>query len=1085
MKGQILNVLVLLIVVSASQAEDIFFVSLNGTPGNCTIRQPCGSLQQVVDAYESSGSSSPIIIQMSNGTYSGSENYNIVLPNVPVTINAYSFPVDIGICDNSSSSFIFQTSNDLTIAGISLINCGVAINSTNPSSLTTFDTVILDSMDMFGFYGYGDGVFLNGIVSNMEYGMYLFGGNWNISFVIIASVDTCIYGNSNDASSLYLYGTSLTQANTGIHYEGNVSVTIIDSNADEILGNAIYVTTEGSITITGSSVDAETTQNVDTIHLSSNDINISNSTFSSSSAFSFFGVGIIDNCIFENNLGPINFYDYYFYVSNSVIQNSSKGANVNSYAITIDNTFFSGISSTALTIPNPSSVFIQNSVFSSNTGTNGGAIYATGNLNIKNTMFNDNNANYGGAINIPEFNTISTLFENVTFNYNQAIDGAAVYCGASKAVPIITPNNSSLVLVGNLNSGNSGTDIACTVEYGTISTYYIQSGKSSTNCTYEHPCGSIKEAINAIGNTNDFVTLKIFGGNYTSEDNSMIDFPFTTSIQVIGSAPLEIDCAGAEYAFKSSYGLNIYGGTYGSSLNNCGTGIIVDSDNLVIERLFFYNMETGIDFAGQKISTNLCGFYSSNTGVLITNTTSITMNNCDFMTCTNKSININTPNGIVNSIDMSLLKLTNTAGVFVITSNDNDFQIDGVFTNITTSPAVEFINGKWDFGYSSFSNCNDAIHFTGTSDSELSLYKPIIEYCDNGIYFDSPGSFRITNYGTFESIGTAVEVYQSKSIILSAEFTNVDTPILVDTPGTISISDSQITESGRSSITTSSMDSSVLEIRSTGNMGGFTIVGGVWDIESTFTDISFGGNGGALTLYGNSGSIFNFQDSRFTNTISTGNGGAIYSENGSVIIDSCIFSYCEANNGGGLYSIGNNITITNYGSFINCTSSNGGAIYASNSTVFNADGINCINNTATNYGGCIYFEETNPLNATLFDSSFTSNSAMNGAAISCCGNNTSCNVTIVEPNNTVTLQDNHNLQSGGNDITCTVDQQEQQTNYTPPVDNGDGTNDDGAPIGLIVTLSVLVIIVILIILGSGAGYFVYKKKQNSGYDAIN
>lgn len=142
------------------------------------------------------------------------------------------------------------------------------------------------------------------------------------------------------------------------------------------------------------------------------------------------------------------------------------------------------------------------------------------------------------------------------------------------------------------------------------------------------------------------------------------------------------------------------------------------------------------------------------------------------------------------------------------------------------------------------------------------------------------------------------------------------------------------------------------------------------------------GDGGAL--YSKKGAIL-ITETTFTSNTAGNNGGAVYADSGSVTITDSIFGGDTASDGnsatadgGAIYAGSGNVTITD-GSLKNnkSTAGNGGAIYAG-SGVIALSTVELTSNTANSNGGAIYLDSGS---MTLTTVTATSNNAINGSAI--------------------------------------------------------------------------------------------------------
>ncbi len=115
-------------------------------------------------------------------------------------------------------------------------------------------------------------------------------------------------------------------------------------------------------------------------------------------------------------------------------------------------------------------------------------------------------------------------------------------------------------------------------------------------------------------------------------------------------------------------------------------------------------------------------------------------------------------------------------------------------------------------------------------------------------------------------------------------------------------------------------------------------------------------NGGIVCVAGRVRLTVN-SDAKLQNSVTSGNGGAIWLGSGASLTMNGTISNCSAASGGGVYASNGFTTITTTGTITGCkaTSGDGGAIYASTGTSVNLNaGTALTGNTATGNGGAVY-----------------------------------------------------------------------------------------------------------------------------------
>ncbi len=159
----------------------------------------------------------------------------------------------------------------------------------------------------------------------------------------------------------------------------------------------------------------------------------------------------------------------------------------------------------------------------------------------------------------------------------------------------------------------------------------------------------------------------------------------------------------------------------------------------------------------------------------------------------------------------------------------------------------------------------------------------------------------------------------------------------------------------------------------------------------TGNTVGYWGQGGAIHLHAPYGSGPNLTKCEFSENSASGQqgyGGAIDIYDGvPVQLTECVFTQNSAKYGGGIYNIGNNLTLMNCVFSHNVTEHDGGGIYHENSS--SSTFTNCFfsNDSAGEYGGGMfcrsYFSDSS--HPVLTNCSFSGNSAVIGGGMHCYG----------------------------------------------------------------------------------------------------
>ena len=724
-------------------------------------------------------------------------------------------------------------------------------------------------------------------------------------------------------------------------------------------------------------------------------------------------------------------------------------------------------------------------------------------LHIENCTFTNNTAMYG-VIGLYTNSVVQTYLSNVIFDSNNSTYGSAIYCSHPTDI-IYFESESSIVFENNINNDNNEPNNNCNTSYGSFLSLYINPNSNSSDCTINSPCNSIAAALEFKGNSADNFNIYLQDGDYPANGNTNITF--SKPVSIISFNNINLYCDNSP-GFISNYDFSIVGTGSNISLINCDTGVIFNGDNLQLQNLQILNGNLGVDFSGQELLIENSIIDNMITGISIINGDSISFNNMLISNCVNNSIYINSDS--ITNVDIKYLLLLNTAGIDITlgdTANSCNLQ-SVVLTNIHTSHSILLNNGDWNIRTFGIINATNGMEYTGIYENQnFACAGVYFNNTETGITIETNGNVSVSAIQVTD-IPKGLNITGGKFVYLYfCDFTNVEYPLVVNLPGYIDMEHLHFIDCGRTFIN-SNGNNTVNDCHWKKGEGA-TLTNGNWNFyTSKFINLNYNDDGGAVSMYGDGTNNIKFDfDCNFINSNTPGKGGAIYLSNINTIsvTGSSSISGCSADLGGAIYLEDGNLYMATINT-INCTATNGGCIYTNNGgniSMSNSDFSQCFasngnggamyidnesfnidmfvrieNNNATLYGGGIYFTGNNSYTANI-NATFNENSALNGAAISCCGN-TTCNMNV-ELGDYAQFNDNYNSQSGGDDITCNIIEQPDNTNTNT---NGQNTDNDSS-IGIIIVVIVVILLFVFVICGV-IGFIIYKKKYKlSSYEAIN
>ena len=766
----------------------------------------------------------------------------------------------------------------------------------------------------------------------------------------------------------------------------------------------------------------------------------------------------IDNCHFDNNIGgSLNADDFtVFDVSNSVFSNnlaynfvvSGKGAQC-----TLNNVQFLS-----------SNLTCSSSVYSYITSSLGVSFdeYSSTNCNIYNgisQIFYISPQATSTSSNCSSENNPCTSINQVIEDFQSSIDYFTF---------ILSP--------GKYDQSNNNSHI----QFPKTTTIYSQNQNIIFNCTDNCFIVENNEA-DLIINIQGVNTTQFNNANPENQSNAILFYGNNLFMQniIMQSFSSNIVFNGNTISVSSSY---FYDSTYGivlnENINNCNYFSIQNSN--------FYEINKPIIFYG---SDNLSAFS-------VSYCTFSTFDNFYFNLPANKSaaLRSNTFSNL-NFVDSYLFNINNgiwniDSNSFSVHENQNVISFSGSFgsnyfslsgsdieeistTFLTTnSPgniymsAVQFTDitnpieviqaNNVKFIACSFLNCNLPLNISAS------------QFTIDSLSFNNSGSTYFNSLGEKESFLRHVKHDNSSGFVIQSNgnwsIEDIDMTNTKNRPWSISSTNSVLPEFEFFDVTISQSSSSIIA-----DFGGAIYADSILlylhyvDIDGV-TSSTYGG-----AVYTNHCSI-KVQVSSSISSCSSGSGGAIYCDNcGTFDCDGTFYMNSASNYGGSIFIQGGDVHLSNLANFTSSMSNFGGGVYLNNSNSAYIDGY-YYNNIASYYGGGLYVNSNSSLIA-QFQGNYLNNQALNGAVISCCGNSSSCPVSVEEY--FLKTSDNVNSQ-GSDDIACAV--------YDTSSENSSNTNT--IPIGSYIlygTLGVVVIIVIIVVV-LGAGYYIYRKKKRQNMD---
>ena len=611
----------------------------------------------------------------------------------------------------------------------------------------------------------------------------------------------------------------------------------------------------------------------------------------------------------------------------------------------------------------------------------------------------------------------------------------------------------------------------CYPVLGAEKTVYVcgSTGSDTNDCsTAANACASVSGALSSLSGATS-LTLNVCEGNYNGTENTNIvlpDFPVYIQTYEGDEQSVLFDCLNTPSSvFTASDSLSIYD----INFVGCDQAITFQSEknsSLIVNNSHFANSNTGIAYNAPTgvLNADSCSFSEVGVSIQVNGVEEFTLSNGIFITGTEASIVLSSTTSTFITISDTMFQ--DTMGVQFVVNEETRGSFSGCTFDAIHSPIIIDINGgSWYLErgalmYSSLCETGIVYNGAGAPENSLLLYVFNITTCKNAIEFNADASFEYSNgfVNTNETcfdvkINTGVRLVNMdlrnclKHNIL-VNYTGKPTEIFIQNVNCVFANALEVITASESSGFVSGISFSL-------GAKAFIISGGQWNISNAYVVgyiADFRYDGGLAYLHSGEGlASFAFNDCVFSGGYSSYKGGVIYAKDvQSFNVSSCLFT----NNG----------------------AQTGGAIYLDQFDYFSIQDSTFDECYAEDSGGAIDIESYNGImiSAFLSNVTFTENEAKTGSAISCCGTESeeSCDVTLVyQYSDSVTLEDNKNTDSEGEDVSCSITY--QNSGDAP----GNSSSRDtawvywvilGSMVGLIISGSLLAL----------AAYFLNKKRMS-------
>eukprot|EP00012_Vannella_robusta_P001457 CAMPEP_0206188860 /NCGR_PEP_ID=MMETSP0166-20121206/3833_1 /ASSEMBLY_ACC=CAM_ASM_000260 /TAXON_ID=95228 /ORGANISM="Vannella robusta, Strain DIVA3 518/3/11/1/6" /LENGTH=401 /DNA_ID=CAMNT_0053604683 /DNA_START=876 /DNA_END=2078 /DNA_ORIENTATION=- len=380
-------------------ADSFLVLSGDGSDdeGCGTFDFPCRSMKQVLLEHSNKKEeNTPLIVKILPGVYSSEKDININLPNVPLTIEGLSNEVTFD-CENRPSSFAFTATSQVEMSQIIINNCVTAIKFLPEQKQTLIlEEVQISQCDTAVHATNGGVVIANSSFGNLNSALEFIDTDVQIESSLIDNTSTgiqCTISNENQ-STLKVEHTVFQQTTTPIQSD----------SANDIQ----------SLQLTLSDSEFSKCEHID-ISVNTN--------------------GMIRDVSFLNS--------------------ATRVLSINAPGVwTFDNIQVQNSGGIEFLHEEITAEFIQSS-FSSNTASNGAAIYFAGSqLTLTDSSFEENHAvKYGAGIFMESG---VCVMDGVQFTENKAKKGSAIFCEHDS---FVESNKNDFTLQNNANM--KGDDVAC------------------------------------------------------------------------------------------------------------------------------------------------------------------------------------------------------------------------------------------------------------------------------------------------------------------------------------------------------------------------------------------------------------------------------------------------------------------------------------------------------------------------------------------------------------------------------------------------------------------------------------------------
>jgi predicted outer membrane repeat protein len=600
-------------------------------------------------------------------------------------------------------------------------------------------------------------------------------------------------------------------------------------------------------------------------------------------------------------------------------------------------------------VSNEGTMIVRRTDFWNNTaGNNGGAIYlgANADVNIDTATFNDNTATRGGAVNLSNNTGSNAVFANVTFDNNNANDGAGVYVfGSSTQIQFsrcVFSNDTANFVGGGFAANGTGTVVLDSVEF-----VHCHANNSGGGIAIGQPTTLQYCVIDSNSATDGAGVYMSGAGNFTMTDCSI----FENEASGDGGGIAAVTAQSSAIDNTTIYDNRAIAGVNG------GGAIMSNGSDMTI---------TNSTISGNLSGTNGGGLCIETGGNIDVASSTITGN-----TATNQGGGIYAGSGGTHYLASSIVAENNATGLQDINilggfnSGDHNLVGDGSSAGLTwfvndllgttaspLSPGLEPLADNGGLTLTHALMCTSAGIDGGAASSPAQdqIGQARLGFPDIGAFefqgsptlfnvtspFDAgPNSLRFGIENTCADTITFDPTLAGQTMTYVSGVMNINRNLVIIGLGSANFT---LDAGGSSQLFTTNLGDTV-------ELHGLTLSNG-----------SAGGNGGGIW----NDAVLTLDDIRFTGNSSGNNGGAVYSTN-DAIVNNCFFVGGSANRGAGFYNNGSGSAQIDSCSFIaNNSSTNGGGMYGIGGAAVTYDITNSTfsNNTSTGDGAGLWLSVT-------------------------------------------------------------------------------------------------------------------------------